>query len=105
MDLVLVGADVFATIGSFLRQSPLAVCNLVCRTWRNDNDLVSAEYYTTSLSLLEYADDHVNIWNPRTCSSAAGNGQLACLQFLHEYGCEWDRWTCGWAAQNGHLDC
>jgi len=40
-----------------------------------------------------------------TAAAAAGNGQLSCLQFLHENGCPWDEHTPSSAAANVHINC
>ena len=54
-------------------------------------------------------------WDVWTCSRAAQNGHLECLQYAHENGCHWDRswdsstlsWVdvCSTAAAEGHLEC
>jgi hypothetical protein len=38
-----------------------------------------------------------------TCSSAAKNGHLVVLQWLHANGCPWNESTCMYAAYGGHL--
>ena len=40
-----------------------------------------------------------------TCSSAAVNGHLPALKYLHENGCPWDWGTCYYAADNKRWDC
>ena len=105
MNLILTGADAFATIGSFLAPSPLAVCNLTCLAWENNHTAVDTEYFTTSISLLRYARKNGCDWNEDTCRWAAQNGNLSCLKYLHEHKCPWDKDTCVGAAQNGHLAC
>ena len=44
-------------------------------------------------------------WNSSTCSSAAMNGQLHVLQYLHENGCPWGWSTCNFAASYKQWDC
>ena len=40
------------------------------------------------------------------CGTAASEGHLQCLQYLHEeVGCPWDSKVCDAAARGGHLDC
>ena len=44
-------------------------------------------------------------WNRRICSSAAENGILEYLQYVHENGCPWDEYTCTFAAEYGNIEC
>ena len=51
---------------------------------------------------------HENGWGPwdvHTCTSAAVNGHLPVLKYLHENGCPWNYDTCFYAADNKHWDC
>src|SRR5690606_2355299 len=42
-------------------------------------------------------------WKAKACASAAENGHLEMLQYLHENGCPWDREAFSNAVKNGHL--
>ena len=53
---------------------------------------------------MNYLAAHKELWDARTCMYAAKNGQLLCLQYLHENGCRWNAKTCEAAAENGHLN-
>ena len=62
------------------------------------NDAVSTAFSSRFTSFANH-----RAWNEDTCSSAAVNGHLPALQYLHENGCPWDSNTCDYAAINGHL--
>jgi hypothetical protein len=63
------------------------------------------------LKCLKYLWEHCDeidiqyTWNEKTCISAAKNGHLDCLIYVHENGCPWSKDTCAAASSNGHLDC
>ena len=57
------------------------------------------------LLMLAYLHENGYSWDGGTCKKAAANGHLDCLQYAHENGCPWGYWTCEKAAENGHLDC
>jgi hypothetical protein len=65
----------------------------------------SAAAMNGHLSCLQYAHNHGCKWDFETCAKAAENGHLECLQYAHENGCEWNGLTPSDAAENGHLDC
>ena len=44
-------------------------------------------------------------WSEHTCLTAAYNGHLPVLQYLHENGCPWNSYTCHNAAYYKHWDC
>ena len=43
-----------------------------------------------SVRLLKWTRENNLAWSADTCSSAAHNGHLPALQYLHENGCPWD---------------
>ena len=107
---VLTGRDICSSVFEFLKPSPLAICNLVCRAWSNGNAVVKAKYFATSLSLLRLFRESKcgpYFWLDarRTCKLVAQNGDLASLKYWHKNDLHWDRNACDGAAEYGHLDC
>ena len=57
------------------------------------------------LLMLAYLHENGYSWNEDTCKKAAKHGHLDCLQYAHENGCPWDSEVCAMAAEYGQLAC
>ena len=70
------------------------------------NDLCESAAAEGALKCLQYlhAIDCFNR-DAFTCAAAALHGHLACLQFAHEHGCQWSEEDCRSAAEGGQLAC
>ena len=56
-----------------------------------------------NLDVLQYLHENGCPWNESTCAWAARGGHLDVLKYLHDNGCPWDEDTCFMAAEGGHL--
>ena len=83
-----------------------ALCNfsLYEYPWWNKYTCTSAAG-NGNLKCLQYAYESGFSWDEETCAVAGENGKLECLQYAHENGCPWDKRTCEIAAKNGHFEC
>lgn len=57
-----------------------------------------------SIGWLAYGHSQDCEWGD-SCSMAAKEGHILCLQYAHMNGCSWNALTCSAAAKAGHLDC
>jgi hypothetical protein len=57
------------------------------------------------LACLQYLHEHGCPWDAKATDEAAREGRLACLQYAHENGCPWSESTTDEAARGGHLAC
>jgi hypothetical protein len=44
-------------------------------------------------------------WDEGTCANAADGGHLDCLVYLHEHGCPWDERVCRYSVEKGNMNC
>lgn len=71
--------------------------------WVEDAQLCSTAAGNGDLAMLEWAREHGYGWDENTCSEAAASGNLDVLQWMRENSCPWDEMTCYWAARCGRL--
>ena len=62
--------------------------------------------YVTSVNLLKWALDELEMPRGLVCRTIAKYGHLDVLQWARAQDppCPWDAWVCSDAAENGHLD-
>ena len=58
-----------------------------------------------SVRLLKWTRENNRDWSTDTCITAAANGHLPALKYLHENGCPWDDTALHYAAYNKRWDC
>lgn len=56
------------------------------------------------LAAVQWARANGCPWQKSACSMAARGGHLSVLKWLREEGCPWDEKTCSYAARSGHLE-
>jgi hypothetical protein len=70
--------------------------------WDKETSAVAAEQ--GNLEMVKYCVANQCPFDEGACRSAAANGHLDCLKYLHEVAkAPWDWRTAFWAAKNGHL--
>jgi len=72
---------------------------------KSDKSTCASAAKNGKLDCLKYLHENGCPWDKSTCAYAAVKGHLDCLKYAHENGCPWDKDTCALAAKNGHLDC
>ena len=81
----------------------IAVHNLGAE-WNADTCSVAARQ--GNLSCLQYLlHEQACPWRSDVCNAAALSGSLPCLQYAREHGCPWDENVCRDAARGGSLQC
>ncbi|KAL6079603.1 Ankyrin repeat-containing domain [Balamuthia mandrillaris] len=94
----------------FLPEDMVAVASRTCRWWfaccePGPRRQLWGQRVCSTLALLRWAmESQGYVLDERACAFAAGEGQMAVLQWARAQGCPWDHNTCNQAAANGRLE-